>query len=145
MEQVNLKVKIKKLSKEAVIPKYSVDGDAGMDLTAISVEKLANGDKKYGFGLAFEIPKGYVGLIFPRSSCYKQVQFLSNAVGVIDSGYRGEVSAVMVCGSNSDIHYKVGERVAQIIVMPYPQIEFEEVEELEQTNRGEKGYGSTGK
>src|SRR5690554_5776932 len=92
-----MKVKVKKLVPEAKIPKYAKEGDAGLDLTVTSVEDLELLDyTKYGFGLAFEIPVGYVGLLFPRSSCYKKDQVMSNAVGVIDSSYRGEVSAVMI-------------------------------------------------
>ena len=137
-----IKVKIKKLSPDAVFPKYSLDGDAGMDLTAVSKEQLDQEHIKYGFGIAMEIPRGYVGLIFPRSSCYKRKQLLSNAVGVVDSGYRGEISAVMI--GTTETSYNVGDRVAQIIILPYPQIEFEETNELETTIRGNGGYGSTG-
>lgn len=137
-----MKINIKKLHDKAVIPKYSKDGDAGLDLTIVSSEQIDYQHIKYGFGLAFEIPKGYVGFIFPRSSCYKQRQLLSNCVGVIDSGYRGEVSAVMIGTSESS--YKIGERAAQIVIMPYPEIELNEVKELSQTERGVKGYGSSG-
>lgn len=138
-----MRVKVKKLVPEAKIPKYAKEGDAGLDLTVTSVEDLELLDyTKYGFGLAFEIPVGYVGLLFPRSSCYKKDQVMSNAVGVIDSSYRGEVSAVMI--GMSDEKYEVGERAAQLIIMPYPQIELEEVEELTETDRGQGGFGSTG-
>ncbi len=137
-----MKVKIKKLTESAVIPKYSKPGDAGMDLTITSIDHIDTEHVKYGFGLAFEIPAGYVGYIFPRSSCYKQRQILSNAVGVLDSGYRGEVGAVFI--GTSIERYKVGDRAAQLIIMPVPTIEFEEVEELSQTERGTGGYGSTG-
>lgn len=127
--QEKLKVKIKKLSKENIIPTYAKNSDAGLDLTVVSSEISESNIIKYNFGLSFEIPDGYVGLIFPRSSCYKQGQLLSNCVGVIDSGYRGEVSVVMIGYNDNDI-YKVGERAAQIIILPYPKIEFEEVQEL---------------
>lgn len=138
-----VKVRIKKLSPNAVLPKYSLDGDAGMDLTAVSKEQIDQEHIKYGFGVAMEIPKGYVGLVFPRSSCYKQRQILSNCVGVIDSGYRGEISVVMI--GTTETSYDVGDRVAQIIILPYPQIEFEETNELGASVRGEGGYGSTGR
>ena len=137
-----MKIKIKKLHENAVIPSYAKDGDAGMDLTAVSVELIGSYNcVKYNFGLSIEIPKGYVGLIFPRSSIYKKHQMLSNSVGVIDSGYRGELSAVMRGYGD----YKPGDRIAQLIVLPYPEIEFEEVSELSETERGASGYGSTGK
>lgn len=158
-----MKVKIKKLFPEAVIPSYAREGDAGLDLTATSVRIDGYGNIEYGTGLAFEIPEGYVGLIFPRSSCCKKDIILTNCVGVIDSGYRGEVtfkfkplrdhaykiwedgreySHTRAIGCPS---YSVGERVGQIIIMPYPKIEFEEVEELSETERGVGGYGSSGK
>lgn len=80
-----MKVKIKKLHPDAVLPAYSTSGSAGMDLTAVSKTYDEHGNVHYGFGLAFEIPEGYVGLIFPRSSCAKFDLSLSNCVGVIDS------------------------------------------------------------
>lgn len=139
-----MEVKIKRLHPDSKIPKYAKEGDAGMDLTVTEVEYLDSEHIKLHFGLAFEIPSGYVGYIFPRSSCYKQRQILSNSVGVLDSGYRGEVSAVMI-GNNKDYMYKKGDRAAQIIIMPIPHIEFEEVETLSETERGTGGYGSSGK
>lgn len=138
----NVKVKIKKLDKNAVIPGYAKKGDAGMDLTVTSSEQIDFEHFKYGFGISIEIPEGFVGLVFPRSSVYKHKQVLSNSVGVIDSGYRGEISAVMI-GTTND-RYQVGDRAAQIIILPYPQIDFEEVTELSTTERGTTGYGSTG-
>lgn len=137
-------VKIKKTHENAVIPSYAKEGDAGLDLTIVSMEILDTEHIKYDFGLAFEIPIGYAGFIYPRSSCYKQKQLLSNCVGVIDSGYRGSVSAVMI-GTNKEHSYKVGERGAQIIIKEVPNIELVEVEELTLTKRGSGGYGSTGK
>lgn len=138
-----MRIKIKKLHPEAVLPKYAKQGDAGMDLTAVSCEYIDSNHFKYNFGLAIEIPEGFVGFIFPRSSCYKQWQIMSNCVGVVDSGYRGEVSAVMI--GTSDYSYKVGDRVAQLIVMPIPYVQFDEVDELSETDRGSGGYGSTGR
>lgn len=165
-----MKVKIKKLHPDAVIPAYAKTGDAGMDLTAVSMKTDEYGNICYGTGLAFEIPEGYVGLVFPKKFIYKSNLNLSNSVGVIDSGYRGEVSfkfnvihnvsswlkfkwqklfkkdpmnvPVATLGFNK---YKVGDRIGQIIIMPYPQIEFEEVQELSKTERGTQGYGSSGK
>lgn len=138
-----MKIKIKKLHENSTIPSYSKKGDAGMDLTIISSEILDSEHIKYYFGIAIEIPLGHVGLIFPRSSCYKQRQIMSNCVGVIDSGYRGELSAVMI--GTSDERYKIGERAAQILILPYPQIEFELTDSLLDSERGECGYGSSGK
>lgn len=145
-------VKIKKLHKDAVIPKYAKKGDAGLDLTAVSCEVDEYGNIVYHTGLAFEIPEGYVGLVFPRSSVCKKKLLLTNSVGVIDSGYRGEVTAKFkkaepfsFVGETSETKYNVGERIAQMIIIPYPNVEFEEVTELSQTERGGNGYGSTGK
>lgn len=141
-----MKVNIKKLHKNAVIPKYSKPGDAGLDLVATTEISRTIYQVSYGFGLAMEIPEGYVGLIFPRSSIKNYNVELSNSVGVIDSAYRGELQATFNRTTAADWNtYKVGDRVAQIIIMPYPQIEFEEVEELSQTERGTGGFGSTGK
>ena len=165
-----LKVKIKKINENAVIPTYSQEGDAGMDLVATSKSYDEDGNVVYGTGLAFEIPKGYVGLLFPRSSNAKKDLLLSNSVGVLDSGYRGEVmfkfkSSESIWGwdySNESSafytaedeyrdyslvlkHYEIGERIGQIIILPYPQIEFEEAEELSESERKTGGFGSTGK
>lgn len=151
-----MKVKIKKTHPDAVIPCYAKVGDAGLDLTATSISYDEYGNICYGTGLAFEIPEGYVGLIFPRSSICKEQLLLSNSVGVIDSGYRGEVSFKFKPSLALDSLqyvtdrklygvYKVGERVGQMIIMPYPSIEFEEVDDLSETERGEGGYGSSGK
>ena len=147
-----MKVKIKKLDEWAVVPSYSKPGDAGMDLTAINISKDNVGNITYHTGLAIEIPEGYVGLLFPRSSISKKQQFLTNGVGVIDSSYRGEIMAKFkpVMGTYDTIldlfesnEYQVGDRIVQMIIIPYPQIEFEEVKELSETERGNGGFGST--
>ena len=145
--QKKLKVRVKRLHKGSVLPRYAKIGDAGMDLTAISRSEVVGNIITYGTGLSIEIPEGYVGLIFPRSSIYKQDMYLTNCVGVIDSGYRGEIMfkyAITEVEQFANL-YNVGDRVGQIIILPYPQIEFEEAEELSSTERGEGGYGSTGK
>lgn len=142
-----LKVKVKKLHPKAVVPKYSAPGDAGLDLTATEVDQKAS-KITYGTGLSVEIPEGYVGLLFPRSSIAKKQLTLANSVGVIDSGYRGEIKLVFQThlGYAEVIpeKYSVGDRIGQLIIIPYPQIELEEVEELSSTVRGQGGFGSTG-
>lgn len=138
-----MKVKIKKLNDSAVIPVKAHPTDAGMDLVATS-RTIKDNIVTYGTGLAFEIPKGYVGLVFPRSSIYKTNMDLCNSVGVIDSGYRNEVLAKFYLGEVSAL-YNIGDRIAQMIIMPYPEIEFEESEELSSSDRGEGGFGSSGK
>lgn len=140
-----LKINIKKLNDKAVVPTYAKQSDAGLDLTAVSKEKVDNKDHgyiSYGTGLAFEIPDGHVGLIFPRSSISNTGLILSNSVGVVDAGYRGEVSVRFKAVPNTK-EYEVGERIAQLIVLPYPQVQFNEVKELTETDRGAGGYGST--
>lgn len=138
-------VKVKKLDPNAVIPSYSKVGDAGMDLTITREIENTSFSVSYGFGIAMEIPQGYVGLVFPRSSVRNQDLILSNCVGVIDSGYRGELQATFKKTNGLDsIKYKVGERGAQIIILPYPTIYMTEVPELSNTERGSGGFGSTG-
>ena len=147
-----MKVRIKKLNEGAIVPSYSKEGDAGLDFTAVEISRDNVGNITYHTGLAIEIPEGYVGLLFPRSSISKKQQFLTNGVGVIDSSYRGEIMAKFkpVMGTYDTIldlfesnEYQVGDRIVQMIIIPYPQIEFEEVEELSETERGYGGFGST--
>jgi dUTP pyrophosphatase len=141
----SLIVKVKKLSDNAVIPSYSKVGDAGMDLTITSIKENTTFDVSYGFGISMEIPKNFVGLVFPRSSVRNQDLILSNCVGVIDSGYRGELQATFKKTQGLDsIKYKVGDRGAQIIILPYPQVKMVESDELSDSERGTGGFGSTG-
>jgi dUTP pyrophosphatase len=139
-----MEIKLKKIDKNAVIPTYAKEGDAGLDLVATSVHyDIENNVVSYGIGICIEIPKGYVGLIFPRSSIYRKTLSLSNSVGVIDSGYRGELILKFNC-TNTDRLYQIGDRVGQLLIMKYPNIEFKEVNDLSKTQRSEKGFGSTG-
>ena len=157
-----MQVKIKKLNPNAIIPTYAKPGDAGMDLVATEIIKDTPEQITYGMGIALEIPEGFVGLIFPRSSIRKTGLQLSNSVGVVDSGYRGELQATFnkLFGGEgmydevktqdwyekkANEWYKVGDRIAQIMIIPYPPIEFVEADELSNTERGEGGFGSTGK
>ena len=149
-------VNIKKLNENAVIPRYAHTTDAGLDLVATSYEYKEDIDcHVYGTGLAVEIPEGYVGLIYPRSSNRKTNAYMCNHVGVIDSGYRGEIMISFKNRDNLDYSaceipqlvkpYEIGQRVAQMIIMPYPHIDLVEVDELSDSDRGDGGYGSTGK
>lgn len=186
-----MKVRFKKLVPNAVAPTKAHPTDAGFDLTATSRIFDKEGNATYGFGLSLEIPKGYVGMIFPRSSIAKKDLALSNCVGIIDSSFRGEIKAkfkptlVYVDKGRSgkdgndyngtdqtDLQtqevtfhgrkknypdvgkgrlpfmprvYEIGDRIAQIIIMPYPEVEFEEADELSDSDRGDGGFGSTGK
>lgn len=158
-------VNIKKLIPEAVIPTYAKPGDAGMDLIATSINNDNDDYIEYGTGLAIEIPDGYVGLVFPRSSNSKKDLLLCNSVGVIDSGYRGEIKLryKRIISTSSEKfnmrdnlfsspsiyltidHYEVGDKVGQIMILPFPFVEFVEVNGLSKTERGDEGFGSTGK
>ena len=141
----SLPVKIKRLHPNSVTPAYAKPGDAGLDLTAVSEEwNEDNSMVTYGTGLAFEIPEGYVGLLFPRSSVCKTSLNLSNSVGVIDSSYRGEVM-LKYRYPEQGLIYDIGDRVGQLIIMPYPKVNLIEVDELSETERGEGSYGSSGK
>lgn len=138
-----MQIKFKKLVPEAIVPKKGTEYSAGYDLTAVSMTYLSSGHIKYGTGIAVEIPDGCVGLLFPRSSVYKTGTMLANSVGVIDADYRGEIMAVFNhCG---ELSYQVGDRIAQLIIMPYPSVTYIEVDELSTTERGNGSYGSTGK
>lgn len=141
---ISVNVPFMKLSGSAVLPSYANDGDAGLDLTATS--KQWNDTMKcwiYGMGIACAIPYGFVGLIFPRSSVRKYGIIMANCVGVIDAGYRGEISATFKELGNDKV-YKVGERVAQLIIIPFPQVNIQEVMSLPESERGANGHGSTG-
>lgn len=185
-----MKVKFKRLNHDAQIPTKAHTADAGFDLYATSRVFDSHGTVTYGTGIAMEIPDGYVGLVFPRSSVSKYDLNLSNSVGVIDSCYRGEITLkfrptlmfaqkgyygkdendyegiddtelanqeVTFNGRNENYPdipygnapfaprcYEIGERIGQIIIIPYPEIEFELADELSETDRGNGGYGSTG-
>ena len=144
-----MKVKIKKLHPNAVKPKYAKESDAGMDLVATNIISETPSQITYGTGLAIEIPDGMVGLIFPRSSIRNTGLTLSNSVGVIDAGYRGELQATFnktrTTIENQKNDYKVGDRIVQIIIVPHPIIQIVEVDELSESSRGIGGFGSTGK
>lgn len=141
-------VKFKKLHKDAVTPSYAKSGDAAMDLTSLGFKyDDTTVSHIHSTGIAVEIPPGFVGLLFPRSSISKKTQTLSNSVGVIDSGYRGEIKFVfknLDLNDWSHTHYQKGERIGQLIIIPHPVIELEEVSELSDSERGTGGYGSTG-
>jgi len=145
-----MNVRIKKLSENAIIPTYGTPFAAGADLYACIDEKtdIAPGETKMvGTGIAMEIPEGYVGLVFARSglACKKGLA-PANKVGVIDSDYRGEIKVALHNHniSGDALSVESGERIAQISIVPYLKAEFEECDSLEDTDRGEKGFGSTG-
>jgi dUTP pyrophosphatase len=139
-----MKVRFKKLSEKAATPSYAKPGDAGLDLVAIS-KTDCDSYIEYGTGIAIELPEGYVGLVFPRSSISSKSLALSNSVGVVDSGYRGEIKfRFKATPTFHQHHYEVGDKIGQLVIMPYPQIELEEVLVLNETVRGTGGFGSSG-
>ena len=163
-----MKIQFKKLVPQAQKPKFGKPGDAGADLVATSLDVSREDQIVYGTGLAVEIPEGMVGLIFPRSSVRNYDLIMSNCVGVIDSGYRGEIMVTFnvkmdlllidelasvenlqelsneMFDPSYDNIYEVGDRIAQLVIMPVPLVQFVEVEELSETERNTSGHGSTG-
>jgi dUTP pyrophosphatase len=142
-----MNINFKKIKENAVTPKYATVGDAGVDLVAVSKHTdMMNLTVTYDTGLAVEIPEGYVGLVFPRSSVRKYDLQLSNSVGVIDSGYRGTIQFTfrILDSISSPKMYEIGDRIGQLIILPYPIVNFMEVDELSDTIRGEGGFGSSG-
>lgn len=142
-------VKIKKISENAIIPTYGTEFSAGADIYALlenDIEIKPNETVMIKTGLQMEIPEGYAGFIYPRSGIsVKRGLAPANKVGVIDSDYRGEVMVAL--HNHSTIAQKVekGERIAQLIIAPYVHADFIEADELDDTVRGEGGFGSTGK
>lgn len=145
-----MEIKFKKLHEKAVAPAKQHASDAGFDLTCVAVTTVRNECGQvllvYHTGLAIEIPKGHVGMIFPRSSIYKKSLIQSNCVGILDENYRGEVMVIM--RNTTDVIpaiYKDGDRFAQLVIVKLPDVEgFVEAEELSETERGVDGFGSTG-
>lgn len=146
-------INVKLLRPESKVPSKAYPADAAFDLTATSRHYDEQGNIVYGFGIAIDIPEGYVGLIFPRSSLCKYDLALTNSVGVIDSGFHGEISAkfkptleyVKEHPAIVEPHeYQVGERIAQLVILPLPNVKFTAVDSLPDSVRGANGYGSTG-
>lgn len=142
-----MEVKFKLSHPKAVLPSYAKEGDAGLDLTCVNfmIDEISK-QITYFTGIQVEIPNGYVGLIFPRSSIRKYNLSLSNCVGVIDSGYRGEITFTFNSVETSWIGniYKEGDRIGQLVIMPYPKIVPVLSDTLSETERGTMGFGSTG-
>lgn len=143
-----LNVKVKRLVSEAVLPKKAHGADAGYDLTAVSVEVRNQGKIiVYHTGLAFDIPEGWCGKVYPRSSVRDYDLALANCVGIIDSGYHGEVTLSfrrMASWVAKNIYAK-GDRVGQIVFERVKDADFQEVTMFNESERGAGGYGSTGK
>ena len=138
-------VKIRKVHPDAVLPKRAHPTDAGMDVTAISME-MTEDYIEYDTGLQFQLPAGYVMLIFPRSSNSKKDLLMCNSVGVLDAGYTGNLKFrfKLTTEGYTEKIYNPGDKIGQIIILPYPEINFIETEEFDETDRGSGGFGSTG-
>lgn len=149
-----MKVNIKKLRDEAIIPTYGSPYSAGMDLYAcipdgeLTIDVAANRNEKIGTGIAMEIPEGYFGAIFARSGlATKRGLRPANCVGVVDSDYRGEIVVALYNDKDSQLGMetiKHGDRIAQMVLIPYRTAELVEVDDLSNTARGTGGFGSTG-
>lgn len=140
-----MEVKVR-LTDGAPLPKHAKKGDAGMDLTSRETVEIApQGTVMVGTGVAMEIPEGFVGLVFPRSGlASKRGVSLTNCVGVIDSGYRGEIKAPLYNAGHETQVVQRGERVCQIAIVPFVTCECVEADELSQTERAATGFGSSG-
>jgi len=140
-----VKIKIKKLNPDAIIPKYSHVGDAGMDLFSVEKDFILKPNHRavVKTGLSIEFPKDYVALIWDKSGLAKEG--ITNLAGVGDSGYRGEYKIVLINLSSKNYEIKKGQKIAQLLIQKIETAEIEEVEELSETTRGDGGFGSTGK
>jgi dUTP pyrophosphatase len=138
-------INFKRLNTGAKIPVKAHPGDAGVDLVATDMTINISGVYTYNTGLAVEIPEGHVGLLFPRSSIERKNMILTNSVGVIDSQYRGELMFKFRKLDNTlSERYSIGDRLGQLVIVPYVDIESVEVNELSSTERGTGGFGSSG-
>lgn len=144
-----MKVNIKKVAGNAIVPTYATDGSGCFDLYCTNDGLVGTTPCEFNTGWEFEVPQGFVMLVFSRSGHgFNKGIRLSNCVGVIDSDYRGEVKVKLTAddlgGYNHIVYFKAGERVAQALILPYEQVNFNEVDELGGTARGSGGFGSTG-
>lgn len=142
-----MKIKFKKLSPQASAPTQANEGDAGFDLKCIQAQVKQHASTLYlecSTGISLEIPSGYVGLLFPRSSISNTKHSLRNSVGVIDSGFRGEIK-FRFSPDNTNSAYMAGDKVGQILFLKLPKIDMEESKDLSLSQRGDKGFGSSGK
>lgn len=148
MNQQALKIKLQKVTEDARMPIKGSEHAAAYDVYAHSITSTENGKVKVGLGFKTEIPKGYKGILVPRSNLTKFRWMLNNSYGVIDSDYRGEWMAIFTLIDNNDVNdtfpYNIGDRVAQIYFEEVLPVSFEVVPELESSDRGEGGFGSTG-
>jgi len=141
-----MKVLFKKLTDKAIKPTYGTEFSAGADLYSVESKTIQSGETAViKTGISVQIPNGYVGLIYARSGlATKRGLAPANKVGVIDSDYRGEIMVALYNQSGQAQAIDCGERIAQMVIAPYLACDYQEVEELDQTERGAGGFGSTG-
>lgn len=144
-----MKKEILKIVADSKLPKYATLGSAGFDLYCNNKETIIAKPHELvaiPTGLKMQIPSGYFGAIYPRSSAGIKLRVrLANTTGIIDSDYRGEIVVFIVNESDKELAINRGDRLCQMIIQPYIQVEFQEVDKLDDTERGEAGIGSTGK
>lgn len=139
-----MKLRVKKIDPGARLPAYSHSGDAGMDLFSAVDDVVAAGEvKAIPTGIKMAIPRGYVGLIWDKSGI--SLRGVHRLAGVVDAGYRGEVRVVMANLGKEPFSVQKGMKIAQMLIQPVETLEIVEVEELDDTSRGEGGFGSTGR
>ena len=142
------KIPLQKLDPRAILPTFATEGSAGADLYALLDETVRLPPLERALiptGLAMALPAGWVGLVYARSGlAVKRGLALANGVGVIDADYRGEIKIAIVNLSEEEQIIEPGERIAQLVALPLPAVAFEEVAFLDETTRGEGGFGSTG-
>ena len=144
---MTLTLKVKRLTDTAKLPTYAHEGDACFDLYADSVTS-SNGGTVFmcSTGLSFDIPQGYALMVYSRSGHgFNHNTRLSNAVGVVDSSYKGELMVKLTCDRQLTYHPVEGDRIAQAMLIPIPVVTFEEVDSLPESDRGTGGFGSSGK
>ncbi len=138
-----MKVQIKRVDKEIELPKYAKKGDAALDLSSAEEHIILPSEKKnIRTGIKMAIPEGHVGLVWDRSGLAAK-HSIHTIAGVIDSGYRGEIGVVLVNLGKEEFRVQKGMRIAQLLIQPVADAELEEVSELEETERGASGFGST--
>jgi dUTP pyrophosphatase len=137
-------LEVKKINKDAILPRYSMNSDVGLDLTAVeNVSLYPMEQKAIKTGIIIKIPEGHVGLVRDRAGIVSNMN-VHTVAGTFDPGYRGEVSIILINLSNSEIEVEKGMKIAQLVILPVARVGVAEVKELDKTERGERGFGSTG-
>lgn len=139
-------VKLKKLNEDAIVPEYAYPTDAGMDLKSSEEYVLMpNETAMINTGLSIAIPEKFFGGIYSKSGLASRGIIVANSPGIVDTMYRGEVKVLLYNRTKAPHQINIGDKIAQLILMPFEQIKFREVEELDETDRKDGGFGSTGK